>query len=449
MDWQKWKKVRREAKENYDVNKVISFAKDQINDSKRILDEIKLDKKYIIFDLETSGLKERYPQDKSKKRQQEQILQVAALAGFYRKENGTIEFVPEDKLDITAYLKDDIKSRLDKDSVEYRLYLLHRVNTFLNDKTYRKEGGPVQINKLNDVKNLPDDLRKEVSNFVQNFKNTQDILDMTGYKEENATASEEDALKSFFAFIEKHPGSILSGHNIINFDLGFVKQRAAEYDVPQKIENIDNILDTLDVARNVFQPTLDILENKFSDIINNINSQLKVKIQVPSLNEDKEQAEIFNRIQSTLEKEIEEHPEEERELAKIGSIFGLLLFKVSQVKKELTNPKTGRRTSSQGPLAKLFKIDSSGWHNALADIEMLSKVYRDMYLFLDLAQKYTGNTLPESIIQEIEPYQKKMHDKHPHAKKTMISHGNNKYKGTPFKIKLSTKRAKSAPPIGE
>lgn len=125
------------------------------------------------------------------------------------------------------------------------------------------------------------------------------------------------------------------------------------------------------------------------------------------------------------------------------------MVKVNQAKNELTNPKTGRRTSSQGPLAKLFKIDSSGWHNALADIEMLSKLYRDMYLFLDFAQKYTGNTLPESLIQEMEPYQQKMHDKHPHAKKTMTTHGNNKYKSKPFTIKLPSKRAKSAPPIGE
>ena len=446
MDWSKWKKITRESKENYDVNKVISFAKNQISDSKRILDKIKLDKKYIIFDLETSGLKERFPQDKNKTRQQEQILQVAALAGFYRKQNGKIEFVPEDTLDITAYLKDDIKSRLDTDSVEYRRYLLHRVNTFLNDITYKKEGGLFQIDSLDDVKTLPDDLRQKVSKFLKDFKSTQDILDMTGYKEENATASEEDALKSFFAFIEKHPESILSGHNIINFDLGFVKQRAAEYDVPQKIENIDNILDTLDIARNVFQPTLDVLENKFSGILNNINSQLKVKIKVPSLNEG--QNEIFNNIQTSLEKEIKKHPEEERELAKLGSIFGLLLVKIQQIINELTNPKTGRRTSSQGPLAKLFKIDSSGWHNALADIEMLSKLYRDMYLFLEFAQKYTGNTLPESIIQEMEPYQQSVTAKHPAAKKRLTGHGKNKDKSSPYKMKLSYKRGKSAPPMG-
>ena len=446
MDWIKWKQIRREAKENYDVNKVISFAKNEINKSKETLDKVMFDKKFVLFDLETSGLKERYPQNRSKGRQQEQILQVAALACYFTKEDGIVKIVPEDTLDITVDLQDNVKARLDTDSVEYRRYLLHKVNVFLNDITYKKENGPVQVDTLNDIKNLPDDLRSAAGKFIKGHKSTKEILDMTGYKEENATASEKEALKSFLAFLEKYSERVLSGHNIRNFDLRFIKQRAAEYDIPQQITNIDSVLDTLDVARNAFQPALDALADKFRTAVTNINNQLQVKITTQYL--ESQEKSIMSNIITKIDAELEKHPDEEKELAKVGIIFALLLDKVSQVIQELTNPKTGRRTSSQGPLAKLFKIDSAGWHNALADIEMLSEIFRDLYLFLEFALRYTGNTLPESVILEMEPYQRMVTQKHPKSKRRLTGGGKNRDKSSPYKIKLSYKRGKSAPPMG-
>jgi len=50
------------------------------------------------------------------------------------------------------------------------------------------------------------------------------------------------------------------------------------------------------------------------------------------------------------------------------------------------------------------------------------------------------------LVQEIEPYQKEMRRKHPKWKKRLIGMGDNKYKGGPYKIKVSMKRSKSAPP---
>lgn len=446
MDWKKWKKVTREAKENYDVNKVISFAKNDIKQSKETLDRIMFDKKYVLFDLETSGLVERYPQDKNTERQKEQILQIAALACHFTKKDGVVTIVAEDKLDITVNLQDNVRARLDTDSVEYKRYLLHKLNTFLNDITFKNPGGPVQVKNLNDIINLPDDLRAKSKKFIEDHKSTKEILDMTGYKEENATASEKEALSAFLSFIDKYSGRILSGHNILNFDLKFVNQRASEYEIPQRIENIDGILDTLVVARNVFQPTLDLLEEKFRTAVTNINNQLKVKISTTFLKN--EQKEIMNNIFNKLESELKKHPEEEKELAKIGIIYGMLLDKIALDKQKLTNPSTGYRTSSQGPLSNLFKIKTDDWHNALADIQMLSQLFRDMYLFLNFAEKYTGNSLSEVIITEVEPYQRAVTAKHPAAKKRLIGLGKNLDKSSPYKVKLSLKRGKSAPPGG-
>lgn len=50
------------------------------------------------------------------------------------------------------------------------------------------------------------------------------------------------------------------------------------------------------------------------------------------------------------------------------------------------------------------------------------------------------------LVQEIEPYQKEMRRKHPTWKKRLIGMGGNKYKGGPYKLKVSMKRSKSAPP---
>jgi len=50
------------------------------------------------------------------------------------------------------------------------------------------------------------------------------------------------------------------------------------------------------------------------------------------------------------------------------------------------------------------------------------------------------------LVQEIEPYQKEMRRKHPTWKKRLIGMGGNKYKGGPYRLKVSMKRSKSAPP---
>tara|TARA_R100000664_G_C2749114_1_gene136509 strand:- start:267 stop:1325 length:1059 start_codon:yes stop_codon:yes gene_type:complete len=58
-------------------------------------------------------------------------------------------------------------------------------------------------------------------------------------------------------------------------------------------------------------------------------------------------------------------------------------------------------------------------------------------------------------IEEIEdplpdsPYQKELFKTHPKKKKELIGLGGSKYKGGPYKFKVSYKRSKSAPPIGE
>jgi len=65
------------------------------------------------------------------------------------------------------------------------------------------------------------------------------------------------------------------------------------------------------------------------------------------------------------------------------------------------------------------------------------------------------STLQEDEIEEVKdplpqsPFQKALFKKHPKDKKELIGQGGSKYKGGPYKFKVSYKRSKSAPPIGE
>lgn len=52
------------------------------------------------------------------------------------------------------------------------------------------------------------------------------------------------------------------------------------------------------------------------------------------------------------------------------------------------------------------------------------------------------------VLQEIEPYQKTVTAKHPKAKKRLLGFGRVRDSSTPYRVKISFKRGKSAPPIG-
>jgi hypothetical protein len=53
-----------------------------------------------------------------------------------------------------------------------------------------------------------------------------------------------------------------------------------------------------------------------------------------------------------------------------------------------------------------------------------------------------------SVLQELEPYQQTVTAKHPAAKERLLGGGTVKDSSTPYKIKISFKRGKSAPPGG-
>lgn len=434
MHWQTWKSLIKESYLGEEASKV-DFIKDEIEGTKELLESL-VDKKFIFFDLETAGLN----------RWNDQITQVAAIAvSMKRTEEDKVEAKIEDKIDITTYLNDETKKRLDPNSPERAQWEIRTVNDALYFAT-RKGEERVRIKSLQDIDNLPEKYKKVASEKLKDL-DPEYPLKLTGYDESNATATEKEALREFMMFVKKHPGSILTGHNIDRFDMPFVNERIKHYTKdPSKVKQIQdfnaisNTLDTLVLSRRVFLPALKQMQTKFGTALKQIEANMGEEIKEQE-NQDKELSK--RNIMQVGDDYVQSfNDEEKKQLAKYKVLFTILKTKVDQTLDSLKNEK-GYHSSKMGDIAKVFNIDAEGWHNALADILMLVDVYNSMRRTINLASKMSLQQL-----QEMEPYQKKMHEKHPKWKARLTRGGTVKDKSTPYKSKLSLKRGKSAPPGG-
>jgi DNA polymerase III epsilon subunit-like protein len=468
MDWKKWKTTLRE---NY-KSKSLSLGYKEIQKGKQILDKfVSENNQFILFDLETSGLTEDFLK-KSKERQPEQITEIAGLVINLKLQDGKLSIEKGDNVDYFVELKDFVKARLDKNSEEYKKHILHKVNISIQKMNLKKPIPPLsdfdqidmlpeqaegfewrksgeQWSKKEKVFNVKNNAQKAYNSAI-NFDTTK-VLELTKYyeNEDKPKLDERQAIIQFLKFIKKYPNAVLSGQNIEGFDLKFLDQRMKDYNLGSFSQHNRKFFDTIHVARNILHPALEQMENFFSSKVEEINSQLQDQSNIDQElleNEDTEQ--VFSSIINKGEDFINSYPEEQRELAKLKFIFTVLLTKTKQTREELYNKDTKRYTSSQGPLSTVFRIKTDNWHNALADVEMLSGLFTSMYNLIDFATKYVGGALTEEIIQEMEPYQQYVAAKHPASKKRLTGHGKNKDKSSPYKVKLSYKRGKSAPPAG-
>lgn len=433
MHWKTWKKLIRESYLN-EQDKEIDFIKDGIEETKDLLDNL-ISKKFIFFDLETGGLN----------RWNDQITQIAAIAVSMKKtEDDKVKVEIEDKMDITAFLTDEMKNRLNPDSPERKAWEIRTINDALYFATKKGEER-VKIKSLEEIDSLPEKMQQIAKEKLSDLDPGYP-LKLTGYDENNATHTEKEALKQFMLFLKKHPGSILTGHNSKRFDIPFTNERIKHYTKdPSKVKDIQdfsavaNTMDTLLLSRSVFLPALKQMQTNFGNVLKQIDARLEPE----ELSESEEEKQLAKQnlvkigddyVQSFTD-------EEKKELAKYKYLFTILKTKVDQTLDDLKNQRG--HSSRMGDIAKVFDINAEGWHNALADILMLVDVFNAMRRTINLASKMSLQQL-----QEMEPYQKKMHEKHPKWKATLTRGGSVKDKSTPYKNKLSLKRAKSAPPGG-
>jgi DNA polymerase III epsilon subunit-like protein len=433
MHWKTWKNLIRESHLN-EQDKEISFIKDGIEETKELLNDL-ISKKFIFFDLETAGLN----------RWSDQITQIAAIAVSMKKtEEDKVEIEIEDKMDITAFLSDEMKARLNPESPERKAWEIRTINDALYFATKKGEER-IRIKSLEEIANLPEKLQNIAKEKLKDL-DPEFPLKLTGYDENNATHTERDALKQFMLFLKKHPGSILTGHNSKRFDIPFTNERIKFYTQDKsKIKNIQDFssvmhtLDTLLLSRSVFLPALKQMQTNFGNILKQIDARLEPE----EISESEEEKQLAKQnivkmgddyVQSFTD-------EEKKKLAKYKYLFTILKTKVDQTLDNLKNERG--HSSRMGDIAKVFGINAEGWHNALADILMLADVFNAMRRTINLASKMSLQQL-----QEMEPYQKEMHSKHPKWKSRLTRGGSVKDKSTPYKKKLSLKRGKSAPPGG-
>ena len=168
------------------------------------------------------------------------------------------------------------------------------------------------------------------------MKTPQQILKMTRYGSKTAAFIKEvHALKVFFEFIGKFTNPVLIAHNA-PFDLKYLGVRAKKYGITMKKYES---LDTLELNKMYFIPLLKSVEgSKELDVI---------------------------------------------------------------LKSLSTYTTTGKRkvSSTLGNLSSAMKIDVKGWHNALADVEMLMGVLAKMvemfkkYQDVDISKLHRGEVL--------------------------------------------------------
>ena len=297
MDWKKWRTALSEASA-YD-SKTFTVAYNQIIKSKQLLDKfISENDQFVFFDLETSGLTEDYIKSKEAERQPEQVLELGCNVVNLKLDNGKLSIEQIDDADYYAELKDFVKARLDKDSKEYKKHVLHKINIAIQKLNLKNELPLItdysQIQELPekaegfkfDKKNgkwlkkpITPNVRKTAENTYKSatYYDTAHVLEMTKYyknSKDQPKLDEKQVFIKFLKFIKRYPNAVLAGQNISKFDLKFLDQRMKESNLGSLSQHNRVYFDTIDVARNVFHPALQQVEEYFSSKVKEIDAKL-------------------------------------------------------------------------------------------------------------------------------------------------------------------------------
>ena len=197
-------------------------------------------------------------------------------------------------------------------------------NTFKTLKTYNYKVKLSNATKRSMVKGTPENLAftKNLNPGPGHIMKPEDILRKTRYGEKTAPfIHEAHVLNKMLKFIGQFKNPILVAHNM-TFDMRFIKTRASRYGI--KIPDYQT-LDTLDLAKRYFIPMMEKAKDS-----------AEMQIILKDITGENWRGEI-------------------------------------------------KPSAKLGVLAKALKINASGWHNALADVEMMVGVTKKM---LNLLKKY-------------------------------------------------------------
>lgn len=437
MDWKKWKTIIREQVEETVEENVETKGKSYA-EMKQTLDDLR-NSTFIYFDTETMGFDPKT----------DQITQLGYQSLVFQ--DG--KWVEKEEKNIYAELTPKTWDRLDKDSEEYRNWA----------KSKEREVRRIETNpKLSD---------EEKKQKIDDLLDPRWVLRFTGIMNQDnelvksPDMTEKQMLQEFLMFVKSFSNPILVAHNA-NFDMKMVNGRNAIYGLEQLVpgQNVRDVLDTLAVSRDQFLPALLDMKLKFQNELKSMEGferldkmfsagEEKTKDELASLDVPFHPEADLNDLSNKVLVALNKLPEEKREKALRVMILNTLITSLNNTYQE------GR--STLGKLANSFKIEAGGAHDAIFDVKMMIRVYNSMYRVLEMAIDYlkdgaealtdiqrVSQKLEEARLNEMEPYQKKMFQKHPKWKMKLIGKGKVKDKSTPYKDKPSMERSKSAPPGG-
>ncbi len=197
-------------------------------------------------------------------------------------------------------------------------------NTFKTLKTYNYKVKLSNATKRSMIKGTPEHaaFTKNLNPGPGHIMKPEDILRKTRYGEKTAPfIHEAHVLNKMLKFIGQFKNPILVAHNM-TFDMRFIKTRASRYGI--KIPDYQT-LDTLDLTKRYFIPMMEKAKDS-----------AEMQIILKDITGENWRGEI-------------------------------------------------KPSAKLGVLAKALKINASGWHNALADVEMMVGVTKKM---LNLLKKY-------------------------------------------------------------
>lgn len=467
MDWKKWKKVKRETKEVNNPN-MIDIPSEDLLQAKSLIDNI-MSKNIIFFDLETSGFDGKFNQvtqiGSFIQTPLNPILSTSQLNknnSFNTKASLTTKMkqrltpgTEENLAWVTSQLRSGMIRGNIKTAADSILKLDSEINIpvsdFLNlgyNENLTLEDVEKEKNKILDtisfykkkfprtrIENKLNDLEKQIRTSIE----PSYVFSLTGYGVKTGKGlnkkEEHEVISDFLSFLRRHNdgNTYLTGHNIKNFDIKFLSDRidsindrfGKNFPKPDVMFS-GRTFDTVEISRKVFLPAIQHLQKYFDSlrvVSEDMESFKNVENELASL-DPKDHLEIYNRLLAIIDQELN-----------------------NKVVPDLKTS-SGRMSSSQGILAKSLNINAEGWHDALADVIMLSNVLQGMKKLIDLAVSRTAPESSAEPLQEMEPYQRAVTAKHPAAKKRLTGLGKNLDKSSPYKMKLSYKRGKSAPPGG-
>jgi DNA polymerase III epsilon subunit-like protein len=399
----------------------------------------------VYFDTETTGL----TGDSG------QIVQLAYTIkskGVEKSEN-LIAFLTPESMEKFAFKKYDpqTKKYIDADNIKDKV--INSLNKSLETIERKNSEGKYKPYEYQEKKsNVEKELQSAMTDgeYVKTHLDTQTraVFLVNKYLEKQPQISEEDMLKPFINDVSKLSANkdskvILCAHNI-TFDANFVNKRCAFYKIQSPllyatskekkkapVDPNDNIilLDSLMVSKTVYIDALIALEEKLKQEISNLIQQAQQEGTANNIKEidailpddivkDK-QSDNQDKFKpadiSFLFKELKQIFKDKkysdinrryatRKILIIATKNALQLGTSFQPSFKFEETENAKFSHKLGDLATTMKIDPEGAHDALADVNMLDKVFNGILASLTIAYGILFNEeqTTKKMIEELE-----------------------------------------------